>query len=286
MDGTKVSISATTVDVLLTENEKSRLVNLFAAEADSAKIRISIDKAIRLVENDVKVAKKDYRGRFIPSFKKFDIVHCYFTGVGFEWDLPHYAVVWNVDPILDAVEVIPLTSALRDDHPDVIFLNKITGLPKKKQTTLLLSDKTRVSRKRLVPVEFTHPKHGLKKVVVPKSWESRIVHGIIATNTHCKTLEEIVSNECGLAMIGKLSIHKELKFKAVQDYSFDESTCILSYRQWDKINFEQLQLVGPAVVNTTSKDIKVKKIKWLNSRHEALRSLAAQYFKEIYNILV
>lgn len=272
-----------TVDSFLEEDEKVKLISLLST-LPIGQLRKTINKSIRLIENDIKTENKDHFGRYIPSFKKYDIVHCHFTGVGFEWDLPHYAVVWNVDTIMDAIEVIPLTSAVRDEHSNVFCVNSITGLGKK-QSTLLLSDKTRVSRKRLSKVEFKHPKHGVKKVTLPKSWGSRIIDGIMASDTDCKTFEDVISNECGLAMVDSLSTYKELRYKAIKEYRFDSETGELFYRKWDRSNSEMIQLKFPMIGETTSKDIKRKKIKWLNSRHKSLNSLSAQYFKEIYNII-
>ncbi|WP_044784562.1 type II toxin-antitoxin system PemK/MazF family toxin [Bacillus thuringiensis] len=272
------------IDSFFSTDEKKNLIELLNGISTPEQLRKTINKTIRLIENDIKNENKDKHGRYLPSFKRYDVVHCNFTGIGYEWDFPHYAVVWNVDPIFDVIEVIPLTSVIRDEHIDVFSVGKIAGLPKKEQSTILLSDKTRVSRKRIEKVEFKHPKHGMKKVTLPKSWESRIMHGIIATNTHCKTIEEIISNECGVAMIGRLSIYKDLWYKSVQEYHFDSVTGQLSYRLWDKTTVETIQLVFLKIPETTSKDIKSKKLKWLNSRHKSLRSLAAQYFNEIYGI--
>jgi hypothetical protein len=284
MTSVESSSGTSSLESFLEEDEKNKLTSLLSGISSNDQLRKVINKTIRFIENDIKVESKDNRGRYTPSFKRYDVVHCNFTGIGYEWDFPHYAVVWNIDPILDLVEIIPLTSVARDEHVNVFSVGKITGLPKKDQSTLLLSDKTSVSRKRIEKVEFNHPKHGVKKVTLPKSWENRIVNGIIATNSHCNTIEEVISNYCSVAMVDKISTFKELRYQSVQDFQFDPETGILSYRKWDKTNFETLQLVFPTVSGITSKDMKSKKIKWLSSRHESLCKLAGQYFNEIYGI--
>lgn len=88
----------------------NRLRGLSYSESHAA-----IDKADRFLSIDIKpFPEKDTKKRFTPHFQQLDFVHCHFTGIGFEWDFPHYALVWDINPYFDSVMVIPTTSEIRN----------------------------------------------------------------------------------------------------------------------------------------------------------------------------
>jgi len=244
-----------------------------------------VDKAMRFINIDMKsetVVKKT--GRFNPEYRKFEFVHCHFTGIGFEWDFPHFALIWDIDPYMDSVLVIPTTSTPRNEHIDVFSVNQIQGLPKG-NTYLLISDMTRVSRKRLEKIVYNHKKHGLTNPKLQKSWENRIHQGIISRTLQLPSFEKIIMNQCGLNMVNGLTLYNGLKFKSIIFYNFDRASNVLTYRIWDKSENETLTLIPPVATSALIRgEHREKKLKWLNSKEAALRSLAKQFFEEIYGI--
>lgn len=243
-----------------------------------------INKAIRFVKQDITLENINESGKYEPVLKRFEVVHVNFTGIGFEWDLPHYAMVWDVHPVHDTIEVIPMTSSIREEFADVFSVGIVSGLPRR-ESTLLVSDRTRVSRKRIKQVTFTHPKHGERNVSIAKSWESRIMCGIMSRNMKCKTFQLILSKSCGVAMVGNLTQYNKLKFKAIIDFSYNNQNNTLIFREWDSINIQEITLIMPKEINTTSKDVKTDNLKDLNAKHDINKiSDAKQYFNDIYGI--
>lgn len=254
------------------------------SQLDIKNRKLVVDKTIRFMNIDMKsatIVKKT--GRFTPEYRKFEFVHCHFTGIGFEWDFPHFALIWDIDPYMDSVLVIPTTSTPRNEHIDVFSVDQIQGLPKGK-TYLLISDMTRVSRKRLEKIVYTHKKHGLTNPMLPKSWESRIHHGIVSRTIQLPSFEKVVINHCGLNMVDGLTLYNNLKFKSIVFYNFDKTSNVLTYRIWDKSENETLELIPPNTSTLIWKEQKEKKLLWLNSKEIVIRSLAKQFFKEIYGI--
>lgn len=220
---------------------------------------------------------------FSPSYKRFDFVECYFTGVGFEWDAKHIALIWDIYPQLDSVMVIPTTSKTRKETKSVFSVGNISGLYGSSNTTLLISDMTRVSRKRLYPLApYKHPKKGNTPVRLPISWNSRILDGIVSTYASTSTFEEILMYNTQTAMVSDLRILKDWRFKAGFG-KFDDSSNILHFNPWNEGNSNTLQLIQPNI--QISKDMKVQLIKELfdqdlHSRTTAEARYAKWYSKE------
>lgn len=250
---------------------------------DKDKRKLIVDKARRFMSIDTKEEEKTNRGTYATQFRKFEFVRCHFTGIGFEWDLPHFALVWDVNPKMDSVLVIPTTSVKRDEHIDVFPVGQIPGLPKA-TTHLLISDITMVSRKRLEKIKYKHDKYGLTNPRLAKSWEDRIEQGIVSKTLQKPAFETIISQKCNLCMVSTIRMYNDLKFKAIIDYSFDKKTNSLTYRIWNKDTSSTIQLISPTSSVKISTDHKKQKLNWLNSKDNTKRSLARQFFSEIYGI--
>ncbi|MBJ6364041.1 hypothetical protein ACFOQM_22710 [Paenibacillus sp. GCM10012307] len=63
-----------------------------ASEPDRSRI---LQKLMTFAEQDAQPFSYDpvQPDHFSPSYKRFDFVDCYFTGVGFEWDAKHIALI-------------------------------------------------------------------------------------------------------------------------------------------------------------------------------------------------
>jgi hypothetical protein len=180
----------------------------------------------------------------LPPLARLDVVHCNFTGVGFEWDGPHYGVVWNVNSAFDSVTVIPTTSERREEHANVFSIFQVTGLPVG-QTTLLISDTTTVSRKRIDPVKFRHPKRGtIQSSKVPQSWIDRIIQGMAITFEGETTFQELLIHKTGIAMLSDISLLDAWRFVPVRG-SYDVEANVLNYRIWNRDNYHTAEFVLP-----------------------------------------
>lgn len=158
----------------------------------------------------------------------------------------HIALIWDIYPHLDSVMVIPTTSKPRKESKNVFSVGKIAGLYGNSQTTLLISDMTRVSRKRLQPLNpYQHPKRGSIAIRLPVAWGNRILSGIVTTYANVKTFEETLKYHTQTAMVDNLNILKNHRFDAVQSDHFCPQRNILSYRIWNKDEHYQLQLIQP-----------------------------------------
>ncbi|MFE8703964.1 hypothetical protein ACFYKX_25660 [Cytobacillus sp. FJAT-54145] len=206
--------------------------------------REAIIKKIELfAECDSKDSLTDVNGNFQPAISKLDFVHVDFTGVGGEWDGAHYGVVWNVNPRFDSFVVIPTTSKSRVEYPDVFPIGNILGLPPG-NTTLLVSDMTRVSRKRITPVQFRHHTKGVINTRLKKDWVLRIEEAIAVTYGGQITFERFLRDRCSVAMPSDLEVLIAWRFKPVIA-RYDPKTQTLYYRLWTNDNWHTLQLVNP-----------------------------------------
>ncbi|MGO4268244.1 hypothetical protein AB4Z22_00105 [Paenibacillus sp. TAF58] len=215
----------------------------------------------------------------LPPLSRLDVVHCDFTGVGFEWDGPHYAVVWNVNSSFDSVTVIPTTSESREEHANVFCVSQITGLPVGR-TTLLISDTTTVSRKRIEPVKFTHPKRGtVQSAKVPQSWTERIIQGMAVTFESETTFQEFVIHKTGTAMPADLSLLHSWRFMPVRG-TFDGQNNVLNYRIWNKDNYHTTAFILPK--QQISVDMKKALVRNLLSNDATVQSAAETQYKAWY----
>lgn len=245
---------------------------------DSVKQDIILEKIKLFSKSDAKNLISDSNNHFIPKFKQMDIVHCDFTGVGFEWDGPHYALVWDVNPLFDSILVIPTTSQSRKNLHSVINVGKITGLSNK-NTTLLVSDMTRVSRKRLTELVYQHPKKGQQTVRLAQSWKSRIIESITTTYTNEITFEEFLITKCGFDMLIDIKNLEKLRYKPVKA-TYDKINQILKFRIWNEEIYHSLKLVSPK--QPIDREIRKRIILDLNSnnnedKNAALLSLSSWY---------
>lgn len=255
-------------------------LNNFLSKMTKTERTIILKKIKLFAESDARtVSYNSSSNTFSPQYLKMDFVHCDFTGVGFEWDGPHYALIWDVDPKFDSVMVIPSTSQPRKELPGIFSVGQISGLPHGKRTTLLVSDMTRVSRKRLSPLYFNHPKKGQLSVKLAKPWMKRVQEAIAVSYANERTFEEILMHNCGVAMVNDLKILKEWRYRPVKA-KYDYSNLTLRVRLWNEDNFYNFELKEPNKMIT--KEIKIRLIKDLFSDDPQVKSAAEIKYVDLY----
>jgi hypothetical protein len=214
-----------------------------------------------------------------PPLTRLDFVHCNFTGVGYEWDGPHYGVVWEVNPKFDAITIIPVTSKPRKEYANVIPVGRILGLPPG-NTTLLVSDMTKVSRKRLTPVEFNHYTKGRIRARLKREWIPRIVEAIAVTYGTEITLEEFVKQSTMVAMPENLDVLRKYRFKPIRG-RYDRQKNIMYYRVWNEDIWNIVVMKNPNI--QMSKTVKIKLIDELFSDNPTIRAQAEQNYRRWYH---
>lgn len=279
----------TALDLLSSEDSKNlnsilkelSELNDFLASLSETDRAIILKKIKLFAENDARVISFDStKQKFVPDFKKMDFVHCDFTGVGFEWDGPHYALIWEVNPKLDSVMVIPATSQNRkEDIAGIIPVGQVSGLPNGKKTTLLVSDMTRVSRKRLSELRYNHPKKGEVAVRLPFPWLDRIKEAIAVTYTNEITFEEFLINNCGVDMVNDIKILREWRFKPIKA-DYNPQNQVLNVRLWNSDQFYRFELKRPK--ESIAKDTKKFLISDLLSKDPGIRASAELKFSKLY----
>lgn len=152
-----------------------------------------IDGAIRNIQCDGKHIHFSHHA-YTPIYSKGDIVYCEFVGIGRELDSGHYAIVWSAKSNSENINVIPLTSKLKDESKGEFNLGKIDGFYTKdegsnnlvnKDSFVYLDKLMEVSRKRVRPVNKQNNKgtyikdtNGNKiKVAIDKEHTNRIIEG-------------------------------------------------------------------------------------------------------------
>lgn len=177
---------------------------------------------------------RDDKGQYFPHYERRDIVHCKFSGVGAEYSGEHYAVVWEDNPYFEDITVIPATSQRKTEFANVFSVGRIRGLPDR-ETTLLVSNLTRISRKRITSCHGKlHP-----------AWESRIYQAIAVGFENEATLESLVRDACGNAMPENLPLFAGLRFRPSRLIQYDPVTLQLQYRMWNDVKIESFQLIKP-----------------------------------------
>lgn len=256
-------------------------LNTFLASLSEIEQGIITKKIKLFAESDSRVITYDSESqKFSPEHLKMDFVHCNFTGVGFEWDGPHYALIWDVNPKFDSVMVIPTTSQDRKDNiPSIIPVGNISGLPDGKSTTLLVSDMTRVSRKRLEQVFFEHPKKGRVTVRLPVIWMDRIREAIAVTYTNESTFEQLLLNNCRMDMINDMKLLSQWRFRPVKG-NYNTTTNILSVRLWNSDEIHSFQLISPK--KPVTRGLKKSLINDLISKDSEVKKNAESLFAEYY----
>lgn len=199
-----------------------------------------------------------------PAYTRLDFVDCMFTGVGYEWDSKHIALVWDIFPGFDSVMVIPTTSQKRKESKNVFSVKTVSGLSNK-ETTLLIGDMTRVSRKRLRElVPYIHPIKGPLRPRLPTAWLDRIHWGIVTTYASEMTFQEALMNLTGGAMVMDLRTLFNNRFKPVKIH-FERASNLLYYRMWNSDTFTREQLIVPRNGFLIWKEVKAKLIEDLFS---------------------
>jgi len=231
-------------------------------------------KILYFIKADSKDLKKDQDDNLLPKISKFDVVLCNFTGVGYEWNGPHYGVVWDTSPILDSFTIIPTTSQPRQARKNVINIGKVKGL-NGKDTVLLISDIAKVSRKRIEIIEYNHPKTNKKqKIRIVKAWEETINESIATTLCGIKTFEECLLYDSKYYICSMKEL-ENYRYKAVFDWVLDEDNKVIKFRRWKNTQEITIPLLAPT--KSISKSQKLDIIK--NSKYNKL-----ELFNEYYGI--
>ncbi|PEK30525.1 hypothetical protein [Bacillus toyonensis] len=238
-----------------------------------------LKKITLFTKSDVKPETKDRNDVFIPALSKLDFVHCDFTGVGYEWDGAHYGVVWEVNPKFDAVTIIPATSKSRTEYANVIPIGNVLGLPPG-DTTLLVSDMTKVSRKRIQPVSFNHWQRGVTRSRLKPIWAQRIVEAIAVTFGNEITFEQYLKESTGVAMPDNLDILRSNRFKPIRGI-YDRTNNILKYRVWNQDNWHTITMKYPHT--QFNKHAKAKLVVDLLSPISSVRIAAEEKYLELYH---
>ena len=120
-----------------------------------------IDIAVRNIKTSGRELKYDKNScSYNPVYRIGDIVDCEFTGIETEFNYRHFAVIWNVKANSETVNIIPLTSKIKDESVEEFNLGKINGFYTKlpnnagfanKDSFIYVNKLTQVSRKRLYP---------------------------------------------------------------------------------------------------------------------------------------
>ncbi|WP_010272756.1 type II toxin-antitoxin system PemK/MazF family toxin [Paenibacillus senegalensis] len=212
---------------------------------------------------------RNRKGQYLPHFERRDIVHCKFSGVGSEYSGEHYAVVWEDNPYFEDITVIPATSQRKLEFPNVFSVGRIRGLPDR-ETTLLVSNMTRISRKRITSYHGKlHP-----------AWESRINQAIAVSFENEMTLESLVRDRCSNAMPENLALFAGLRFRPSRLIGFDPHTLDLSYRLWNDVRTLHLPLLKPLVPFSIKK--KKALLKDLFYGNETEKRAALSLYEQIY----
>lgn len=216
----------------------------------------------------VELGKND-KGQYIPHFERRDIVHCKFFGVGAEYSGEHYAVVWEDNPYFEDITVIPTTSQRKQEYPNVFSVGKVRGLPNR-ETTLLVSNMTRISRKRITS------RHGK----LHPAWESRINQAIAVSFENEMTLESLVRDKCANTMPENLPLYTGLRFRPSRLIEFDPQSLSLTYRLWNDVKVQRLPLVKPRGVFSMKKKKMLLKDLFYGSAEQKQQAL--HLYEQIY----
>lgn len=125
-------------------------------------------KSLARITNIQKRIEDNKRNPLNPYLEKGNIVLCDFTGLGKELDLPHYAIVWESIESNENINIIPLTSKIKNESKSVFGIGKIKNFMSKqgnefinKNSYVYLNKLMEVSRSR-VKIIFEENIHGTK----------------------------------------------------------------------------------------------------------------------------
>ena len=119
-----------------------------------------IDSAIRNIKCSARELDYNHRDKgFTPIYRRGDIVQCEFVGVGKELNFRHFAIVWCAKVDNENINVIPLTSKLKDESNCQFSIGKVQGFYTKDRNNNLINTESfvyldklmEVSRKRVYP---------------------------------------------------------------------------------------------------------------------------------------
>ncbi|MGH0708288.1 hypothetical protein ACQVVB_14505 [Bacillus paranthracis] len=130
--------------------------------------------------------------QFVPPLTKGQLIKVKFSAVGSELDSEHYAIVWDVIPNRDSVQVIPTESMKRKTKETKHRFNIGKIRPLMLETAICLEQMTCISRKRIVKTEFT--KQNIP-VYISSAQEKRIEEGfrVMLLNEE-SLLEHLIKN--------------------------------------------------------------------------------------------
>jgi hypothetical protein len=238
----------------------------------------SIKKTKRFLEVDLREEnEKDESNCYLPALEPLEIVECEFTGIGFEFDKFHYAVVWEVNPRFDSIVILPMTSVEKDEYADEFYVGKIKGL-KDVESRLLVSSLDKSSRKRLKKISYTVD----EKEYNPKlsnTYYEKILNGIAVKIMKHRTLEDYLIFDFPSLAPSNISSYGKQRFDAVSDVSYDESEGILHYHTWNGTK-KSLDVIPPK--EEIKPFVRQKMLQSLYSRDASKKKMAEKKYKSFY----
>lgn len=112
-----------------------------------------IDSAIRNIKCSARELNFNHEDKgFSPIYRRGDIVHCEFVGVGKELNFRHFAIVWCAKIDNENINVIPLTSKLKDESDCQFSIGKVSGFYTKDRSNRLVNTESFVYLDKLMEV--------------------------------------------------------------------------------------------------------------------------------------
>jgi len=182
-----------------------------------------------------------------PFFSRFDIIHCQFGGVGWEYDGPHYAMVWEDKHFELEITVIPSTSQFNGESVTDFSVGYIGGLPAGKRTILSIPKLIKISRKR-VDLNSVRGTYVYGSIPLGQlAWIEQRVNWALAFWLYKeRSLHYYIRNETQECLpVNFLTGYDAIRFSPVRDVQWERSTFQLHYRLWNEPVMRILQMKQP-----------------------------------------
>jgi hypothetical protein len=215
-----------------------------------------------------------------PYFSKFDMIYVNFGGVGWEYDSPHFALVWEDNDNDSEITVIPTTSQFTKNYATEFSIGAISGLPAK-NTILSITKMMRISRKRVILHKGRYLQGAINKRS-QKDLQKRIEQALGIWLHNINTLEYYVKNETGSALpIDFMTHYPGMRFLPVVDVNWKAVDLELHYRIWNETPMNVLRMKNPTTF--VDKGYKIHRIyDWLFSNDVPNIRAAHADFQNLY----
>lgn len=181
-----------------------------------------------------------------PYFQRFELILCQFGGVGWEYDGPHYALVWEDDHTDSELTIIPTTSQFTKEYSDEFSIGLISGLPPK-NTILSVRKMMRISRKRVIKHRGRYVQ-GQVHTRLQSLVKERIENALAIWHFGEIPLDHYIRNNIGVALpVDFLTHYQNMRFIPVRDVQWDRQTLTLHYRKWDETTMRSMLMKNPTI---------------------------------------